>query len=278
MSKYYCLIAGLPDLSLEDGKLNYTVANFKTEIYPELSTADRRLVDLFYLQFDNANLLALLKDKESAIDPRGNYTADELISLIDSVKEKEKRQSKFPAYFYDFVSAYLSAAQDMDFPENVLAGHYYEHAMKCSNKFVKAWFEFNLNINNVLSALTARKYKMDVAPNVVGNTETAACIRTSNARDFGIADSIDYFDQLLRISETEELVERERKIDLLKWNWMEEEIFFDYFTIERVFVFLLRLEMIERWISLDKEKGSELFRSIIDSLKNEVQIPAEFRK
>lgn len=278
MSKYYCLIAGLPDLSLEDGKLNYTVANFKTEIYPELSTADRRLVDLFYLQFDNANLLALLKDKESAIDPRGNYTADELVSLIDSVKEKEKRQSKFPVYFYDFVSAYLSAAQDMDFPENVLAGHYYEHAMKCSNKFVKAWFEFNLNINNVLSALTARKYKMDVAPNVVGNTETAACIRTSNARDFGIADSIDYFDQLLRISETEELVERERKIDLLKWSWMEEEIFFDYFTIERVFVFLLRLEMIERWISLDKEKGSELFRSIIDSLKNEVQIPAEFRK
>ena len=28
MTNYYCLVAGLPDLSLEDGKLNYTVANF----------------------------------------------------------------------------------------------------------------------------------------------------------------------------------------------------------------------------------------------------------
>lgn len=35
MTNYYCLVAGLPDLSLEDGKLNYTVANFKSEIYSD---------------------------------------------------------------------------------------------------------------------------------------------------------------------------------------------------------------------------------------------------
>ena len=33
-SKYYYLVAGLPELSLEDSKLSYTVADFKTEIYP----------------------------------------------------------------------------------------------------------------------------------------------------------------------------------------------------------------------------------------------------
>ena len=75
----------------------------------------------------------------------------------------------------------------------------------------------------------------------------------------------------------EELVEREKKIDLLKWNWMEDAVFFNYFTVERIFVFLLKLEMIGRWISMDKEKGSELFRQIIDKLKDEIQIPAEFR-
>ena len=78
--------------------------------------------------------------------------------------------------------------------------------------------------------------------------------------------------------EIDELVEREKKIDLLKWNWLEDEVFFHYFTIERIFVFLLRLEMIGRWISLDKEKGSELFRQLIQSLKEQVQIPEEFRK
>ncbi|RGN45787.1 MULTISPECIES: DUF2764 domain-containing protein [unclassified Bacteroides] len=278
MSTYYCLVAGLPDLTLEDGKLSYTVTNFKTEIYPELSEEDRKLMDLFYLQFDNANLLKLLKDKDAAIDSRGNFSADELNAIITSVKDGDAWDKTYPSYLFDFISAYLQSSGDETFlPENMLAAYYYDYAMNCDNQFVSSWFEFNLNVNNLLSALTARKYKIEVAPNIVGNTEVSEAIRTSNARDFGISGTLEYFEQLLRISETDELVDRERKIDLLKWNWMEDAVFFNYFTVERIFVFLLRLEMIERWISLDKEKGSELFRKMIDSLKNEVQIPAEFR-
>ena len=36
MSKYYYLVAGLPELTLEDSKLSYTVADFRTELYPAL--------------------------------------------------------------------------------------------------------------------------------------------------------------------------------------------------------------------------------------------------
>lgn len=64
MSKYYYyLVAGLPELTLEDSKLSYTVADFKAELYPDLSDEDRRLIDLFYLKFDNANVLKLLRIK-----------------------------------------------------------------------------------------------------------------------------------------------------------------------------------------------------------------------
>jgi hypothetical protein len=149
--------------------------------------------------------------------------------------------------------------------------------MKCGNKFVSSWFEFNLNINNILVAFTARKFKWDIAAHIVGNTEVCEALRTSSARDFGLSGEVDVFESLVKISEITELVEREKKLDALRWNWMEDAIFFDYFTIERIFAFLLKLEMIERWISLDKERGNQLFRSIIESLKNEVQIPAEFR-
>jgi hypothetical protein len=102
-------------------------------------------------------------------------------------------------------------------------------------------------------------------------------LRTSNARDFGLGSEVEYLEQLVKISETSELLDRERKIDQLRWDWMEEATFFDYFTVERLFVFLQQLEMIERWISLDKERGSQMFRSMIAALKDEVQIPAEFR-
>lgn len=279
MSKYYYLVAGLPELTLEDNKLSYTVADFKTELYPALSAEDKKLIDLFYLKFDNANVLKLLKDKDAAIDPRGNYSAEELIEFISLLKEgDEVSDAVFPSYLSTFISEYYTVPAEDDFLyENRLAALYYKYAMKCKNKFVSAWFEFNLTMNNILVALTARKYKWDVAPLIVGDTEVSEALRTSGARDFGLTGEVDYLDQLVKISETEELVEREKKIDQLRWNWMEDATFFDYFTIERLFVFLLQLEMIERWISLDKEKGSQLFRSIIATLKDEVRIPAEFR-
>ena len=280
MTNYYCLVTGLPELSLEDGKLSYTVANFKTEIYPELSKADKKLVDLFYLKFDNRNLLTLLKDKEASVDTSlGNYSADELLSVIASIKEETAPGKKFPAYFYEFAELYLNTPDEERWGlEDKLHGFYYNHAMKCGNPFVSAWFELNLDVNNILAAMTARKYKMDVARVPVGENLVAEALRSSNARDFGLADDLEYFEQLVRINDTIDLVEREKKIDLLKWNWMEDNTFFNYFTIEKIFVFLMKLEMIERWVSLDKEKGNELFRQLIDQLKDEVQIPQEFRK
>ena len=263
-SKYYYLVAGLPELSLEDSKLSYTVADFKTEIYPGLSASDQKLIDLFYLKFDNANVLKLLKDKEAEIDKRGNYSAAELTEYISMLREGgEISPKEFPVYLSTFITDYLNTpAESTVLHEDHLATLYYEYAMKCGNKFVAAWFEFNLNINNILVAFTSRKFKWDIASNIVGNTEVCEALRTSSARDFGLSGEVDVFESLVKISEITELV---------------EAIFFDYFTVERIFAFLLKLEMIERWISLDKERGNQLFRSIIESLKNDVQIPAEFR-
>ena len=59
MSKYYYLVAGLPELTLEDSKLSYTVADFKSELYSALSEEDRLLKDMFYIQFYNPNVLKL---------------------------------------------------------------------------------------------------------------------------------------------------------------------------------------------------------------------------
>ncbi|AVM56758.1 DUF2764 domain-containing protein [Bacteroides heparinolyticus] len=279
MSKYYYLVAGLPELSLEDSKLSYTVADFRTEFYPYLSGEDKKLMDLFYLKFDNANVLKLLKDKDASIDLRGNFSAEELMGYISRMKEgDEVSESVFPSYLSAFISEYFStSAGDDVLYENRLTALYYAYAMKCKNRFVSSWFSFNLTVNNILAALTARKFKMEVAPLIVGDTEVCEILRTSNARDFGLGSEVEYLEQLVKISETSELLDRERKIDQLRWDWMEEATFFDYFTVERLFVFLQQLEMIERWISLDKERGSQMFRSMIAALKDEVQIPVEFR-
>jgi hypothetical protein len=279
MSAYYYLVAGLPDISLEDGKLSYTISDFRAESYGDLSAKDQALIDLFYLKYDHADLLSLLKDKDAVTQGKGNFSSEDLLQLIASVKEGEKPDAKFPSYLYDFIAQYLALpADELYKAENLLASAYYAYAMKSKNPFIASWFEFNLNINNILASFAARKYKMNVAEVIVGDTDVCEMLRTSNARDFGLSETLDYFEPLQRLVETDDLVEREKKVDQLKWKWLEDASFFHYFTIERLFVFLLQLEMIERWVLLDKEKGSELFRQMIQNLKDEVQIPEEFRK
>ena len=279
MSAYYYLVAGLPDISLEDGKLSYTISDFRAESYGDLSAKDQALIDLFYLKYDHADLLSLLKDKDAVTQGKGNFSSEDLLQLIASVKEGEKPDAKFPSYLYDFIAQYLALpADELYKAENLLASAYYAYAMKSKNPFIASWFEFNLNINNILAAFAARKYKMNVAEVIVGDTDVCEMLRTSNARDFGLSETLDYFEPLQRLVETDDLVEREKKVDQLKWKWLEDASFFHYFTVERLFVFLLQLEMIERWVLLDKEKGSELFRQMIQNLKDEVQIPEELRK
>jgi hypothetical protein len=230
---YYYLVAALPDVTLDDTKQIYTVADFMADIYPQLTADDRALIDLHRNRPDDS---------------------------IFSEEEKE------------------TFAGEKTLMADRLAARYYADGMKCANRFVASWFEFNLNVNNILVALTARKYKLEVAPLIVGDTEVAAALRTSGARDFGLGSEVDYLDTLLKIADTDELLERERQIDRLRWQWMEEATFFDYFSVERLFVFLMQLEMIERWLGLDKEVGNRVFRGLINGLKDEIQIPEEFKK
>ena len=45
----------------------------------------------------------------------------------------------------------------------------------------------------------------------------------------------------------------------------------------RIFSFMVRLGIVERWTTLDKEKGQQLFRKLIGDLKEQTEVPAEFK-
>ncbi len=279
VKNYYYLVASLPELALDDSKLSFTIDDFKADIYPALTPCDQGLIDLLLFQYDNKNVISLLTNAEVEFDKRGKYTVDELTDFINAIKEGDSIDSHiFPSYLTDFISAYHQhSLHEDELVEDRLTSLYYDYAKGCKNKFVSQWFEFNLNVNNILVALIARKYQWNVLDSIVGDTDVCAALRTSGARDFGISNEVFYFDTVLKISEETELVDREKRLDLLRWDWMDENSFFAYFSIEKLFVFLVQIEMIERWISLDKEMGNTIFRKIIDSLKDDVQIPAEFR-
>ncbi len=275
MSQYYYLIAGLPDIALDDGKRTYTVADFKHEVMPILSAGDQKLFAYFFLQYDNRNVLSFLQKKEIPWDERGNIPYEAIEQLYQALREDEAppRHTAVPAYIRDFMKEYLVAmekGETSDAPwEDRLSTRYYRYAMEVKNDFMAAWFELNLNIGNILAAINCRKYDLDRKRFLVGDNEVAEALRTSNARDFGLSETLDYLPELLRIAEETDLLMREKKIDLLKWNWLEEHTFFKTFDFESVFAYLLRIEMIERWTALDKVSGEKTFRRMVGTMKQE---------
>ena len=98
------------------------------------------------------------------------------------------------------------------------------------------------------------------------------------SRDFGLGTELDWLDTLTRIYDTPDPVERERKLDLLKWDWLEEHTFFHYFSMERLLALLLKLDIVERWAAIDPKRGGHMFRELVERLRNEAEIPQEFKK
>lgn len=299
MSKYHCLIAGLPDIKLEDSKQVFSVLSFKEEVYPLLSRGDKKLMNLFFLKYDNQNLLRWLENptesNATGFDNRGTISPERFMELVKAYKEKEKIKKELPAYLLDFLKAYakdFTQSGKEDEPddqdetsisplsqEDKLSAFYYAYAIKCGNKFFSNWFELNLNIKNILTAVTCRKYGLDNKLYIIGENVVAESLRTSNARDFNLTDELDYLPELLRLAEENDLVDREKKIDLLKWEWLENNTIFKVFDIESVFAYLLKIEMIERWASLDRETGEATFRELIGAMKKDSSVMLdEFKK
>ena len=270
MSNYYCLVAGLPDITFDGSRVAFTVERFKEEIYPSLSADDTRCVDLFFLSHDNANILAMLRHGEDAVlNSLGCYSQKELEEIIFSAKNGDIPLKGVPSYIYRFFEYYAAnEANENIIWEDVLSSYYYDYAIKCKNSFVAEWFTFNLNVNNILVALSARKYKMSVADAVIGEGEIAEALRTSGARDFGLTGTVEYLEKLQRLSENSMLQEREHQLDEMRWKWLDENSVFNYFSIEKLFGFLIKLSIIERWMTLDAEEGMKRYNEMSAALKS----------
>ena len=84
--------------------------------------------------------------------------------------------------------------------------------MASSNGFVRKWYEFNLNLNNIMTAITARKYNLDIQKVIVGTGDVANALRTSGARDWGLSQELDYFEDVARLTEEDDLSQREHSV------------------------------------------------------------------
>lgn len=280
MSNYYCLIAGLPDLSPEDAKVPIPLAELREYIAESVSAKDMELINLYFLKYDNENLLSYLNNPEAALNPLGILTDKDFEDIIRINRESEKPSyPNMPPYFVPFLQAHLEEKEA--FPglskEDQLATLYYSFACVSSNDFVRDFFSFMLNVKNIIIGFQSRKFGFDLAQTIVGDNDIAKIIRNSTTKDLGLTGELEYTEDVSRLAEESNILERELKLDKLIWNYLEEQTFFNYFTIERVFAYLIRTDILDRWEKVRKENGEDVFRQTIGSLKGTYQFSEEYK-
>lgn len=278
MANYYCMIAGLPDIDLQDAKPGMTVEQMREQCGEQLTSQDKKLLFYFFLHFDCINLVKLLKNPEANIDQWGNFTLEQLQDLITSATELNFNVHRFPAFMSVFAREYAFNKDKADyFPEDEIAFQFLNYAIRtCPNRMMRRWYKLNLDITNILTAMLARTQGWSVGDFVKGEGEVQEMIRENKTKDFNLSHELEYIPQLMKIVEEDDPVRKEKMIDAFKWVWLDERTFFEPFSMEAVFAYLCKLQMQERWAKLDVEQGKETFQRIIDNLRGEARVPDEF--
>lgn len=266
-TNYYCLVAGLPDLLLNEERHTLTSLQFRLDMAKELTPPDYQLLEWIYRPFDNKNLLNLLLQNDAEFDPLGNYPEDYL-----------KDQILAPTTIVDYMKIAITDFGSDQFDrsllnfEKTIQERFYESVLKTDNEFISQWFAFDRNIKNILTAVNCRKYEYPVRQQLVaaGNsTDLQEILFKENIRpELFIDEDIPYLDQIFRIAESgAQATEKEKAIDNIKFTFSDDLTIFNYFTIEKILSFAVKLLIIDRWRKLDDETGKAFLNRLVNNLK-----------
>ena len=268
---YYYLVAGLPDILLDERKIHFTLAEFKQELKFHLHPKDYQLVEYLFLHYDNINFLNILLKKEAEFNPLGNFSES---FLNDEIKEPEK----LPGYMKKFLEAYREG--NPIYPnlslENQLTWLYFDFMLGLKNKFMVDWFTALRNVNNILAIYNSRKFGFNIENQMIGDYELTQAARKTASKDFGLTNEFNYIDEIIGIFENPNILEQEISIDLLKWKYLNILNTFNYFTIERILAFIIEFIMVDRWSKLDAEKSGKMFKKMLGELENSIQYSKDF--
>ena len=264
---YYCLVASLREYTLEADKKGFDARAVIDEIREELSKSDRNALELFYGYYDIENIIGL-KAGRSRFNVLGNFSREEL-------EQQLARPTALPQYVTEVLRAYADPENeeavgrvDLSLPiEHNLFTAYYKACAESGCGYLRAWAEFDRTLRNVCAAYAARRSDKDVDNVVVGGGVIAEALMRSSAADFGLKGELDYLDEVMAaVTDEQNLVEKERKIDRIRWSMSDELAEKDYFNINTILSYLSKLNIVQRWFSLDERVGRAMYDELIASL------------
>lgn len=278
---YHYMVSGLPDMMFDDSKLSIDLAGFRELLAEGLAEADFKFIRMFFFRFDNQNILRKLENTDYEHNSQANLSEIELEEVFNAVKDGSTNLNELgvPNYIGEFIEAYKTENSLFEGKrwELQLSELYHNYLNSVKNDFIRKWFQFECDFENIITAAQCRKHELAIDTQLIGKNELATILVRSNARDFGIDSSFPMLDQILKALEVEDPKEFETKLDRIKWDFLDEEVFFYYFSIEKLFSFMVKLSIVERWKELDKETGQKFLDELLSNMEASYEFPEQFK-
>ena len=275
---YYATVAGLREYALDADNKGLDIHALREALYEELTAADARLLRLLYTACDCENLVSLHYGS-TAFNLLGNFSREELAA-------EYANPTHLPARMAAVIRAYADPegedAEEVDITERFeknLFEAYYEECAASKSRFLREWSEFDRTLRNILAATVARAEGRPADEAIVGGGDAAEQMRRSSAADFGLRAEYDYAEAVVSaVNDESDLLEKERKIDLIRWAQAEQLSVFNYFDTDAVLAYMVKVNIVARWSLLDPVRGREMFNRLLAELDGKDAVAAATAK
>ncbi|MBR5912315.1 MAG: DUF2764 family protein [Bacteroidales bacterium] len=145
----------------------------------------------------------------------------------------------------------LVELMEQGFDENTLGADFYAKAAASKNRFIREYFDFDGRLRNLKVNYLAKRLGKESDPYLVNLDEA----------DF------DEEQQIQDILADANFVQREQKLDELKWEKASDIARMDYFNMNAILAFLVKAKTVQRWAELDPDKGTEMFKKLVKEIR-----------
>ncbi|MBQ2965715.1 MAG: DUF2764 family protein [Bacteroidales bacterium] len=180
---------------------------------------------------------------------QGDKSLDEILNQVrELLSEKDNEVLDFIAKGFD---------------KDQIGLEFYKEALAHRIGFIREFFRFDFDVRN---------QKVRYLNNALGRAPEKDVLKLTDpeAEENGLEPEEPEFKEsakLQTILEKNDILSRERGIDDLYWDKIDELTLFDYLNFDKVLGIVVKMMIIRRWLVLDEETGRAMFKKLVDEVR-----------
>ena len=149
------------------------------------------------------------------------------------------------------------------FDKEKIGLEFYKEALASPRRFIRDFFLFDLNVRNTKVRYLNQALSRDPLKDVLS-------LADPQDEENGIEHEEPEFkeaEKLQAILEGKDILARERGIDDLYWEKIDELTIFNYLDFDKILGIVVKMMIIRRWLILDEEAGRVMFKKLVNEIR-----------